>query len=77
MQKNTKGNIVFYLVVKSNDILDIRQNISQIVLDRGGYDIPFKPIEGYYPHITIGFVGGDVHGVSKGPNTCVQSVALH
>ena len=75
MQKNTKGNIVFYLVVESEDIFDIRREISEIVsVDP---TIPFKPVGNYYPHITIGFVGGDVHGVSKGADTCVADVTLN
>lgn len=75
MQKNSKGNIVFYLVVKSKQILDIRKEISNIVsVDP---TIPFKPVDNYFPHITIGFVGGDVHGVSKGAETCVSDVTLN
>jgi 2'-5' RNA ligase len=76
MQKNTKGNVVFYLVIESKDILDIRKEISKLVLERGGVDIPFKPLQNYYPHITIGYAGGDVHGVSKGTDTCVEKVIL-
>lgn len=75
MQSNTKGSIVFYLVVKSKDIINIRKEISSIVsVDPA---IPFKAVENYYPHITIGFVGEDVHGVSKGPDTCVADVTLN
>lgn len=75
MQSNSKGNVVFYLVVESEDIIDIRKEISSIVsVDP---TIPFKPVVNYYPHITIGFVGGDVHGVSKGADTCVADVTLN
>jgi hypothetical protein len=39
-------------------------------------DIPFHPIKNYYPHITIGYVGGDVHGVSKGLDTCIEDIRI-
>ncbi len=75
MQSNAKGNVVFYLVVESEDIIDIRKEISSIVsVDP---KIPFKPVDNYYPHITIGFVGGDVHGVSKGADTCVADITFY
>ena len=75
MQKNDKGNIVFYLVVESEDIINIRKKIYEIVKNENS-KIPFKPTKNYYPHITIGFIGGDVHGVSKGSDTCVADVTL-
>jgi hypothetical protein len=75
MQSNAKGNVVFYLVVESEDVLSIRKEISNIVSVDA--TIPFKPVKGYYPHITVGFVGGDVHGVSKGTDTCVADITLY
>lgn len=75
MQSNSRGNIVFYLVVESEDILNIRKEISLIVSSQDP-TIPFKPVRNYYPHITIGFVGGDVHGVSKGEDSCVAEVSI-
>ncbi len=76
MQKNAQGNIVFYLVVESEDILNIRNEIANIVIKSGRTDILFEPAKGYYPHITIGYIGGDVHGVSKGPETCVEDIKM-
>lgn len=76
MQRNAKGNIVFYLVVESEDIFEIRKEIADIVSVEDP-TIPFRPVGNYYPHITIGYVGGDVHGVSKGLETCVADIALH
>lgn len=75
MQTNSRGNIVFYLVVESEDIFDIRREISNNVAAKDP-SIPFKVVENYYPHITIGFLGGDVHGVSKGADTCVADVFI-
>ncbi len=75
MQSNAKGNIVFYLVVSSTDILNIRKEIFNYVRAVDS-KIPFEPIKNYYPHITIGFIGGDVHGVSKGVDTCVSDVKI-
>lgn len=76
MQRNAKGNIVFYLVVESEDIFEIRKEIADIVSEEDP-TIPFRPVGSYYPHITIGYVGGDVHGVSKGLDTCVADITLH
>ena len=81
MLENAKGNIVFYLVVESSDILDIRKEISGIVSSKDP-TIPFHPSSEYDPHITIGFVGGDIfvddegNKVSKGMDTCVSSIML-
>lgn len=52
MQKNTEGNIVFYLVVKSKDIIKIRKEIAEVVLEKDS-TIPFEPVEKYNPHIRL------------------------
>lgn len=75
-QQNKSGNVVFYLVVESDSIMQVRQDIEKRVKDRDGKQIPFKTAGSYYPHITIGYKGGDVHGVSKGKETCVADVEL-
>jgi len=75
-QKNKKGNTVFYLVVDSPDLMEIRKEIEAEVLLRAKFTnkkVYFKA-QDFYPHITIGYVGGDVHGVSKGADTCVISI---
>lgn len=77
MQQNAKGNVVFYLVLNSPDVFSIRKDIENIVSDSGRTDIPFQAVGSYYPHITIGYVGGDVHGVSKGVDTCVAGVNIY
>ena len=73
-QQNDKGNIVFYLIVESEDIDEIRAEIEKLVTKSGRTDIPFKAKGKYYPHITIGFVGGDVHGVRK--DICEKDVNI-
>lgn len=81
MQMNST-NIVFYLVVETKDIIDIRKEISDIVTARDS-TIPFSPTREYYPHITIGYVGGDVFvdedgkKVSKGEDTCVAGITYN
>jgi len=75
-QSNSDGNIVFFLVVESQEILNIRYEIHEIILDSGRQDIPFYPTKNYYPHITIGYVGGDVHGVSKGIENCIEDIII-
>ena len=74
MQQNSKGNIVFYLIVRSADIMNIRREIENIVNQKPEKAVPFKAEENYYPHITIGYVGGDVHGVPK--DKCVADIEL-
>lgn len=76
MQKNTKGKIVFYLVIASKDIVDIRKNIEKKVLAKGIRPTHFKALQGYYPHITIGYIGGDIHGVIKDKSTCIADINL-
>ncbi len=77
MQSNNAGNIVFYLVVESKDILNIRSEISDYVLARNG-NHPFKNVNDiYYPHITIGYIGGDVHNVDKGVSTCIAELTVN
>lgn len=75
-QTNKNGNTVFYLVVESQDIIDFRKEIEKIVKQSNNKEIKFSANKSYYPHITIGFVKGDVHGVSKGLETCVDKVSI-
>lgn len=72
-QENKKGHKVFYIVVKSEDLFRVRREIHKELLMRSKFTdkkVFFKP-ENFYPHITIGYIGGDIHGVSKGVDTCV------
>ncbi|MFK8137465.1 MAG: hypothetical protein AB8E15_03805 [Bdellovibrionales bacterium] len=73
-RSDKKGNIVFYLVIESPDIIRIRESIYKVT--KIDPRIKFHPTNNYHPHITIGFIGGDVHGVSKGKETCVYDVSV-
>lgn len=76
MQSNSKGNIVFFLVVESYEVMGLREEIESYVQNRD-LTIPFRAKGSYYPHITVGYVGGDVHGVSKGKDSCVADVDFY
>jgi len=77
-QSNSQGNIVFYLVVDSPALLKIRKEIQTELETRAQFSnkTTFFKASDYYPHITIGFVGSDVHGVSKGVETCVEDIII-
>lgn len=72
-QSNDKGNTVFYIVVESDDLFAIREEIQREMESRAKFSKKkvYFSAKNYFPHITIGFIGGDVHGVSKGLDTCV------
>jgi hypothetical protein len=50
----------FFLVLKSENLLKIRREISDLYLHRGGGPGAFNP-ELFAPHITIGFTKRDLH----------------
>lgn len=69
---------VFYLVVKSNKLSNIRFDLAkEAKLRAAALNIPlvFKP-ENFYPHITIGYVNDDVFEFSKEPESCLKDVKL-
>jgi 2'-5' RNA ligase len=78
-RKSSNGqNHVFYLVVKSDELSNIRFDLAQEAnLRARTQSIPlvFKP-EAFWPHITIGFIKGDVFEFSKGPESCLVDVKL-
>lgn len=77
-RKSEKGNHVFYLVVKSTDLVKVRAEVQRELELRAEFTnskISFNAND-FYPHITIGYIGGDVHNVSKGPETCVEDIQL-
>jgi len=74
-QQNSQGNVVFYLVIDSPELIKIRKEIQKELENRAkflGKKTFFDAEKQYYPHITIGYKGGDVHGVSKGIETCIK-----
>lgn len=50
----------FFIVVRSEDLLNIRKEIERIFVSRGGNLNDFKA-EKYFPHITVGFTKRDLH----------------
>lgn len=72
------GNHVFYLVVDSPGLFKVREEIGVELKKRSkfaGTKVEFDP-QNYYPHITVGYIGGDVHNVSKGKETCIEDISL-
>ncbi|MBL6991931.1 MAG: 2'-5' RNA ligase family protein [Bacteriovoracaceae bacterium] len=62
----------FYVVVNSEDLINIRRVIQELFVSRGGDADAFNP-ESYYPHITLGFSKRDLHesdGVIKNSQSC-------
>lgn len=70
---NGKREETFYVVVKSEDLLDIRRQVRDLFVARGGDARAFNP-EHFFPHITLGFTARDLHesnGVIKNSRSCV------
>lgn len=67
------GKTVFYIVVKAPDLFEVRKEIQNEVERRAEFTNKetFFQSGSYYPHITIGYIGGDVHTGTKGPKTCI------
>jgi 2'-5' RNA ligase len=66
----------FFIVVRSNELLEVRRQIAERFLIRGGNSSSFDP-ETYYPHITVGYTKRDLHaqdGVVKDRTSCVADV---
>ena len=76
-RQKREGAVVYYLVVDSPSIIGVRQHIGREMKALAGVateGLKFEPRLGFYPHITIGYLGSDVHGVSKGRETCIGNV---
>jgi 2'-5' RNA ligase len=77
-KSSTSSNRVFYLVVKSPKLLNLRFDLAKVAGDRAleqGRPMIFQP-EVFWPHITIGYEKGDVFEFSKGPESCLPGVKL-
>lgn len=75
---NEKKEETFFVVVLSDDLINIRKEIQKLLISKGGSSTEFDPMN-YYPHITLGFTKRDLHesdGVIKGHNSCVNSIEL-
>lgn len=74
LQKDDK--LVFFLVVESKGLLNIRTHIQKELEKRAAvFNIKtyFKATD-YTPHVTIGFIIDDIHGIPKDFTTCAEDV---
>ena len=75
---NGKEESTYFVVVKSDDLLKIRQKIEEVYLQNGGKKDGFKASH-FFPHITLGFSKRDLHesdGIYKDERTCVADIKL-
>ncbi len=75
---NNKTENTFYIVVNSEDLLNLRKSIQALFVRRGGSVDQFNPGK-YFPHITVGFTKVDLHeinGVIKDVRSCVSKISL-
>lgn len=76
--KNKEKDQTYYLVVTSPELLNVRRVIGAEFVARGGEAKAFDP-DHFFPHITIGFAGRDLHeddGVIKDAKSCMGRVKL-
>jgi len=74
-----KTEKTFYIVVTSEDLIEIREKVHSIFVNKGGDPHKFKP-RSYYPHITVGFTRRDLHEsdeVIKNLDSCWADLKLH
>ena len=79
-QRSRDGkNLVFYLVVrKSPALMAVRRTIgAEALKEAQRLSIPFHfDADVFWPHVTIGYVGGDVFDFPKGPKSCLPDTKL-
>lgn len=64
----------YFIVIESEDLLNIRKEISTLYKSRGGNK--FDPLH-FYPHITLGFTDRDLFesdGVTKDSKSCMKTL---
>lgn len=79
-QANVNGIIesTYYVVLNSDDLVDIRRQIQQLYIKNGGLAKDFEPTH-FYPHITLGFSHRDLHqsdGVRKDKTSCFSDLKV-
>jgi 2'-5' RNA ligase len=67
--------VVFYLVVKSPELFELRKNLANEGNARSALPLSFDP-KAFWPHITIGYINGDVFEFTKGVESCVPGLNL-
>jgi hypothetical protein len=68
----------YFLIVRSEHLLRIRQAVYNEVWERGGQTGRFEPAQ-YFPHITVGFPKMDLHiqhGVLKNASSCWRELLV-
>lgn len=68
----------YYVVVTSPDLLRIRKAVHELYVSRNGDPEAFDP-EWFFPHITLGYINGDVHetdGLLKDDKTCLPDSSI-
>ncbi len=68
----------YYVVVESDDLIQIRKKIQEIFVSKGGDVSAFNPLN-FYPHITLGYTKEDLHesnGVIKDSKSCVSIIEI-
>jgi 2'-5' RNA ligase len=69
-----KPEKVYYVVVESSDLIDLRGKIEEAYVKNGGKPQEFVP-EKFLPHVTLGYTARDLHiedGVTKNKNSCIH-----
>jgi len=75
---NSKTEDTYFIVVRSPELLKIREDIQKLFVSKGGDKDFFKP-QYFYPHITLGFTLRDLHvddGVIKDESSCAYDLEL-
>lgn len=68
----------YYVVVSSSDLVDLRSQINEMFISRGGNSSAFNPSD-FFPHITLGFTKRDLHesdGILKDSASCLYPIVL-
>ena len=71
-----KEQKTFFIVVQSQQLLEIRREIQKLVVSKGGAASDFDPSH-FYPHITVGYTEEDLHeshGVMKDIHSCIYPI---
>jgi len=74
------GNLesTYFVVVRADDLLEVRRQIAALFYSRGGDRSGFDP-EVFYPHITVGYTKRDLHmqdGVIKNQSSCIADIQM-
>jgi 2'-5' RNA ligase len=77
---NGRAESTYYLVVQSNKLNKVREQVRDLFISRGGNNRDFSAAT-FYPHITVGYTLSDLHlgphRVKKDINSCVAGVKLY